>query len=189
MNLAAWADQVGVSKCTACRWCRAGQLSVSAGRLVLVEPVGAPAEPGRAVVWSGVSSAGQRPGLDRRVAGLAAWVTADSVALGEVVTEIGPAVNGRRRTSRRLLADPAAARVAVGHRDRLARFGAGHLQGALAARGQQIMILGPGGVEDDLVRDMTKVLTSFCAGSTGGAAHGTARCGRLGCAQAETPGA
>ena len=162
MNLSAWAGQVGVSKYAACRWYHAG-LPVPArraGRLVLVEPAGTRAESGRTVIYTRVSSAGQHPGLDCQVARLSAWVTANGMAVGEVGTAIGSAMNGRRRKLGRVLADPAVARIAIEHRDRLSRFGVGHLQVALAAQGRQIMILDPGEVEDDLVRDMTGVLTS-----------------------------
>jgi putative resolvase len=51
------------------------------------------------------------------------------------------------------------------------------------------MILDPDEVEDDLVEDVTGVLTSFCARlyGRGGARNRALRA--LGCAQAETPGA
>ena len=32
-----------------------------------------------------------------------------------------------------------------------------------AAQGRRVMVVDPGEVDDDLVRDMTEVLTSFCA--------------------------
>jgi putative resolvase len=166
VNLSAWASQVGVSKYTAYRWYHAGTLPVPArraGRLILIDPGVAPATEGRTVVYARVSSADQRTGLDRQVARLTSWVTECGQVVGEVVTEVGSAVNGRRRKLGRVLADPDATRIVVEHRDRLARFGVGHLQAALAAQGRQIVILGPGELDDDLVRDMTEVLTSFCA--------------------------
>ena len=51
----------------------------------------------------------------------------------------------------------------VEHRDRLARFGVGHLEAAFAAHGRKIVVAGPGETADDLVRDMIEVLTSMCA--------------------------
>jgi len=164
MNLSGWAHQVGVSKYTAYRWCHAGALPVPArraGRLILVEPGAPPAEPGRTVIYARVSSADQAADLDRQVARLTTWVTVGGVSVGEVVTEVGSAMNGPRRKPGRLLADPAAAQI-VEHRDRLARFGVEH-QAALAAQQRQIIILDSGEVDDDLVWDMTEVLTSFCA--------------------------
>jgi putative resolvase len=54
-------------------------------------------------------------------------------------------------------------RIVVEHQDRLARFGVEHLGAALSAQGREILVVDEGEVDDDLVRDMTEVLTSFCA--------------------------
>jgi putative resolvase len=51
----------------------------------------------------------------------------------------------------------------VEHRDRLARFGAQHLQAVLAAQGCRVVVADPGKTSDDLVRDMIEVLASICA--------------------------
>lgn len=84
------------------------------------------------------------------------------MSVGEVVTGVGSAVNGRGRKLGRLLAD-SAARIVVGHRGRLACFGVEHLRAVLAARNRQVLILGQGELDGGLVRDMTGVLTSLCA--------------------------
>ena len=192
MYLSGWAYQVGVGKYAACRWYHAGMLPVRvrrAGRLILVEPGDAQAEPGRTVVCARVSSAGQRPDLGRQVARLSSWVTASGMTVGGVVTGIGSAMSGRRGKPGRLLADPAAARIAIGHRDRLASFGAGHLQAVLAGQGRQIMILGSGEVGDGLAGDMAEVLTSFCAWLCGRRGAGNRALRALGCAHTEMPGA
>jgi putative resolvase len=81
----------------------------------------------------------------------------------EVVTEVGSGTNGHRRRLERLLADPMTSTLVVEHRDRLARFGVEHLEAALAAHGRRVLVVDAGEVDDDLVRDVTEVLTSFCA--------------------------
>ncbi len=83
--------------------------------------------------------------------------------MGEVVTEVGSGMNGRRKKLARLLADPRATTIVVEHRDRLARFGVEHLESALSAQGRQIIVVDSSEMDDDLIRDMTEVLTSFCA--------------------------
>ena len=80
-----------------------------------------------------------------------------------VVTEVGSGMNGRRRRLQSLLQDPKVGEIIVEHRDRLARFGSEYIEAALAASGRKLTVLEPSEVEDDLVQDMTDVLTSFCA--------------------------
>jgi len=45
----------------------------------------------------------------------------------------------------------------------LIRFGFEYLEAALAAQGRKILVVDHAEVKDDLIRDMTEVLTSFCA--------------------------
>ena len=59
--------------------------------------------------------------------------------------------------------DPSVSTIVVEHRDRFARFGAEYVEAALTASGRQLLVVDPGEVDDDLVRDVTEVLTSLCA--------------------------
>ncbi len=76
---------------------------------------------------------------------------------------MGSGMNGKRRKLARLLADPTATHIVVEHRDRLARFDIEHLEAALSAQARRIVVVEGGEVDDDLVRDVTEALTSFCA--------------------------
>ena len=51
----------------------------------------------------------------------------------------------------------------VEHRDRLASFGVGMVEAMLRARGGSLVVIDNEEVDDDLVRDMTEILTCFCA--------------------------
>ena len=62
-----------------------------------------------------------------------------------------------------VLSDPAATVIVVERRDRLTRFGFEHLQASLASAGRRIVVLDDAETADDLVRDVTEVLTSLCA--------------------------
>jgi putative resolvase len=53
--------------------------------------------------------------------------------------------------------------IVVEHRDRLARYGVEQLEAALSAQGRRLVVVDPGETDDDLLRDMIEVLTSFCA--------------------------
>lgn len=167
VNLADWAESVGVNRHTAYRWFREGTLPVPAervGRLILVRVGSSAASEARgAVLYARVSSHDQRADLDRQVARLTAWATGQDLPVVQVVTEVGSGLNGKRPKLRRVLSDPDATVIVVEHRDRLARFGVEHLEAALSAQGRRIMVADPGETTDDLVRDMIDVLTSMCA--------------------------
>ncbi len=84
------------------------------------------------------------------------------MAVSGVVTEVGSALDGRRKRFLGLLRDPDATTIVVEHRDRFARFGAEYVEAALAAQGRRLLVVDPAGVDDDLVRDVTEILTSLC---------------------------
>lgn len=167
MNLADWAESVGVNRHTAYRWFREGTLPVFAervGRLILVKTAAsASAAAAGVVLYARVSSHDRRSDLDRQVARLTAWATERDLGVGQVVCEVGSGLNGKRPKLRRILSDPDARVIVVEHRDRLARFGVEHLEAALSAQGRRIVVADPGETTDDLVCDMIEVLTGMCA--------------------------
>lgn len=122
-----------------------------------------PEASGRVVAYCRVSSADQKTDLDRQVARVVQGATERGLAVAEVVTEVGSGLNGKRRKLHRVLGDASARVIIVEHKDRLARFGVEHLQAALSATGRELVILDPEESTDDLVKDMTDVLTWMCA--------------------------
>ena len=153
-----------MARITAHRWFRDGKLSVPAhkvGGLILVDvPDDAPK--GQTVVYARVSSADQKSDLDRQVARVTEWVTSQGISVDRVVSEVGSALNGHRREFLALLRDPSVSRIIVEHRDRFARVAVEYVEAALAAQGRELVVVDPSELDDDLVRDMTEVLTSFC---------------------------
>jgi predicted site-specific integrase-resolvase len=166
VNLKEWAASQGISYATARRWYTAGTLPVpayQAGRLIVIG-VPDPAVPaGVTAVYARVSSADQKADLDRQVARVTAWAAGEGLTVGRVVTEVGSALNGDRRKFLGLLRDPSVTVIAVEHRDRFARFGAEYVEAALSAQGRRLAVADLSEVDDDLVRDMTEILTSLCA--------------------------
>ncbi|MFF4879498.1 MULTISPECIES: IS607 family transposase [unclassified Micromonospora] len=166
MKLAEWARRNGVHPQTAYRWFREGTMPVPARRLpsgtIMVDVVSVDTQ-GQVVVYARVSSVDQRGDLDRQVARVAAWVTGQNMVVSSVVTEVGSALNGRGKKFLGLLRDPSVTTIVVEHRDRFARFGAEYVEAALAAQGRRLLVADPAEVDDDLVRDVTEILTSLCA--------------------------
>lgn len=180
MNLVVWAEGNGVARVIAYRWLRVGRLPVPArrvGRVILVdEPAGQPGRWGRTAVCARLSSADQKVDLDRQVVGVTAWATAEQIPVGKVVTEVGSALYGRRRTFLTLLGDPTVRRIVMKRRDRLGRFGFECVQAVLAADGRELVVVDSADVDDDVVGDITEILTSICARLYGKRAAGACGC-------------
>lgn len=168
VNLKEWAAATGISYATARRRYESGTLPVPTYRLGRLIMVGEPLTPttvtsGQVVVYACVSSADQKPDLDRQIARVATWATSQRLPVDRVVTEVESALNGHRKKFLALLRDPAVATIVVEHRDRFVRFGAEYVEAALAAQGRRLLVVDPAEVDDDLVRDVTEILTSLFA--------------------------
>ena len=115
------------------------------------------------MVYARVSSADRKEDLDRQVGRVVEWATQQGYRPDEVVKETGSGLNGDRRRLRRLVADRTVGTIVVEHRERLSRFGFEYVEAALAGRGARILVMDEAELEDDLVREVTEVMTSLCA--------------------------
>ncbi|NGO14877.1 IS607 family transposase [Streptomyces sp. HC44] len=166
MKLSEWAARNGVHYQTAWTWAKEGRMPVPvvqtpSGTWLVTQP--APQAAGRIVAYCRVSSGDQKADLEGQVARTVQGATAQGLAVVGVVREVGSGLDGRRRKLHTLLADPGVGTIVVEHRDRLAPFGVEHLEAALSATGRRLVVLDPAESADDLVRDITEVLTSMCA--------------------------
>ena len=110
-----------------------------------------------------VSSSDQLGDLNRQVARVTKWATDNGLPVGRVVTAVGSALNGKRGKFLTLPRDESVGVMAVEHRDRFVRFGVEYGEAALSAQGRRLLVVDPAEVYDDLVRDVTEILTSLCA--------------------------
>lgn len=167
-----WAAREGLNPQTVWKWCRTGKMPVPvehtpSGMWLVHDPKYETPTPdgneGRTVCYARVSSADQKDDLKRQADRLKAFAIGMGVEDPEVVMETGSGMNDRRRKLNRLLSDPTVTGIIVEHRDRLARMNAGLVESALKAQGRRIIVVDDTELDDDLVRDMTEVITSFCA--------------------------
>ncbi len=167
-----WAAREGLNPQTVWKWCRTGKMPVPvehtpSGMWLVHDPKYETPTPdgneGRTVCYARVSSADQKDDLKRQADRLKAFVIGMGVEDPEVVMETGSGMNDRRRKLNRLLSDPTVTSIIVEHRDRLTRMNAGLVESALKAQGRRIIVVDDTELDDDLARDMTEVLTSFCA--------------------------
>ncbi len=164
MKISDWARQQHIHPRTAQRWFEAGNLPVPARRLpsgtILVEET--TPQVGQVALYARVSSHDQRQELERQLGRLVEWAVNHDLAVDLTVTEVGSGMNGARPKLRRLLADGRVGTIVVEHRDRLARLNSEYIEAALLGSGRRLLVVDPTESEDDLVRDMTYVLTSLC---------------------------
>ena len=168
-----WAEREHLHPQTVWKWCRTGKMPVPVERtpsgMWLVHdpkyetPVPSDTRQSRTVCYARVSSSGQKADLQRQADRLKAFALSMGVEAPEIVTETGSGMDDKRRKLKLLLADPTVGMIIVEHRDRLARMNAGLVESALKAQGRRIIVVDDTESDDDLVRDMTDALTSFCA--------------------------
>jgi putative resolvase len=166
MKLSDWAKADGVEYKTAWKWFKAGILPAPARQLptgtILVDPPAEVATP-RAALDARVSPADQEEDLERQLDRLSRYAAEHGLTVGAMAKEVGSAMNGHRPKLLQVLHDPTIGILVVEHRDRLIRFGFESVAAALAAQGRKVLVVEETEVPDDLVRDMTEVLTSLCA--------------------------
>jgi len=191
MKLADWARQNGVHPKTALRWHREGTLPVPVRRVgprtILVEVPGGTGE--RVALYARVSSHDQKSDLQRQLGRLVEWSAQRGLHVTQTVSEVGSGMNGSRPKLGRLLSDSSVDCIVVEHRDRLARLGSEYLESALLGAGRRLLVVERSEVEDDLVRDMTEVLTSLCARLYGRRSARTRAARALRCASLPVEGA
>jgi putative resolvase len=118
------------------------------------------------------------------------WYREGTLPVVRAGAGVGSGMNGSRPEVRRLLAGPGVSVVVAGRRDRLGRVNTELAEAALAAHRRGLVVLDGGlvvldesEVTGDLVRDMTGVLTSFCARRYGGRPARNRALKAVGCAQ------
>ncbi|NEG89672.1 IS607 family transposase [Bifidobacterium aerophilum] len=171
MRVKEWAVREGLNEQTVWKWCRENRMPVpferSGGVWLIHDPKYEKSDTlvagSRTVCYARVSSADQKADLQRQADRLKAFAISLGASDIQVVMETGSGMNDRRRKLNRVLADPSVGTIIVEHRDRLARMNAGLVESALKAQGRRLIVVDDTELDDDLVRDMTEVLTSFCA--------------------------
>jgi resolvase, N-terminal domain protein len=172
MQVREWAKREQLSPYTVWKWCREGTMPVPVeqtptGMWLIHDPKYETTTPataaGRTVCYARVSSSDQKTDLQRQTDRLKAFAFNMGADAPEVVTEVGSGMNDKRRKLNKLLADPTVTTIIAEHRDRLAQMNMSLVESALKAQGRRIIVVDDTERDDDLLQDMTEVLTLFCA--------------------------
>jgi putative resolvase len=164
MKLSVWAELQGISYKTAWRMWKAGSMPVRCEQLPTgTVVVHVESKSSGVALYAHVSSADQKNDLDRQLVRLTEYAISNKLVIVDAVKEIGSGLNGHRKSMLRLLGNAQVQVILVEHRERLMRFGFEYVEAALAAQNRRIMVMDPDEMKDDIVPDMTEVLTSMCA--------------------------
>jgi putative resolvase len=164
MKLSVWAELQGISYKTAWRMWKAGSMPVRCEQLPTgTVVVHVESKSSGVALYARVSSADQKNDLDRQLVRLTEYAISNKLVIVDAVKEVGSGLNGHRKSMLRLLGNAQVQVILVEHRERLMRFGFEYVEAALAAQNRRIMVMDPDEMKDDIVPDMTEVLTSMCA--------------------------
>jgi len=165
MKLSKWAKEIGLTYHAAWRMYKAGKIPYKTEQLptgtIIVYP-NRKIKDEKVGLYARVSSREQKNDLERQMNRLRDYAAANNYQILKEITEIGSALNGRRRKLIKALKDPQVTIIIAEHKDRLTRFGYDYLEAVLQTTGRKAIILNEEECKDDLVQDMLDVLTSFC---------------------------
>lgn len=173
MKLSEYARRIGVSRHTAYRWFKRGEIpnavQLPSGTIYVPDEIfdtESKQERGQTVVYARVSSSEQRKtNLETQAERLTQFAIANGWVVDKVIKEVGSGLNDeRKKLVELLLSDEPIARIIVEHKDRLTRFGFNYLEILAKKQGFEIIVVNPTVTDqDDLMQEFASIITSFCA--------------------------
>ena len=169
MKLSEWARKHDLSYPTAYSLFKRNQLPVKSiqletGTILILEDenVLATAESLKTYVYARVSSANKKDDLERQAERCLSFCAANGWQVEKVIKEVASGMNDNRKKLLSLL-DKNPKRIVVEHKDRLTRFGFNYFDTLLPLLGYQIVVINRDQIEEnDLIKDMISIITSYC---------------------------
>lgn len=121
-----------------------------------------------AVIYARVSTRKQQDNLLRQKERLVKFCEEKKLSVVEIIEDIGSGVNENRRGLKKvfqLIRKRKTRYIVVEYRDRLTRFGLGYLKELFEDYNVELLVVHPenGSEEEELVRDLIAIVTSFSA--------------------------
>ena len=167
IKLSRWAKENGVTYKTAHLWVQQGKFPKKFERtptgsifVVIDEPDATASKP--VYVYSRVSTHVKKDDLLRQQQRCADFCAAQGLAVTQMFKEVGSGMNDQRTQLTKLLDRPKGI-IVVENKDRLTRFGFNYIEKLYQQAGGEIVVInGSQTQEDDLMKDLVSVITSFC---------------------------
>lgn len=166
-KLSKWAKENDMTYQTAWNLVKNDKLPIPFTRLdtgtILVHDEPATNTESKVYIYGRVSSHDQKKDLKRQLNRLRDFCSSKGLVVSEELTEIASGLNCKRPKLNKILESKERKIIVVEHKDRLTRFGFGHIESALKATDSEILTANESDLEDDIVQDFIDVVTSMCA--------------------------
>ena len=169
MKLSKWAKQQGISYYTACRWFHAGRIpnavQYETGTILVneaTEPASKAPTASNCFIYCRVSNQSRIKELEYQIQRCSDFCAANGYTVQKVFKEVASGMNDKRSQLMKML-DSAPTMIIVENKDRLTRFGFNYLSTLLKKLGCTVIVMNEVATdEQDLMKDLVSVITSFC---------------------------
>lgn len=166
MKLSQWAKKQGISYMTAFRWFHKGQIPNAIqypnGTIIVQEITQIKTTNEQVSIYCRVSSYEKKDDLERQVQRCTNFCIANGYVVKEIVKEIASGMNDKRPKLIKLLSKNPN-HILVEHKDRLTRFGFNYFEELLPKMNCKLTVINRDSEEEnDLMKDLISVITSFC---------------------------
>ena len=166
IRLTDFADRQGITYQTAHRWFKAGKIEGAykgpTGAVFVYDDNENTSKDANVVIYCRVSNQSRKSELQYQVNRCKEFCNSRGYQVSKVFYEVASGMNDNRKQFWKML-DSKPTIIVVENKDRLTRFGFNYLDRLLKDRGCQVIVMNPNdNDEQDLIRDMISIVTSFC---------------------------
>ena len=163
MKLTTWAKKQGITYRSAWNMFQADLLPTAyrlpTGAIIIPDEESIRKE--YTVVYARVSSSENKSNLKSQADRVASFCVAKGWVVNEIVRECASGLNDKRPKLHKIMTNKNVTRIVVEHKDRLTRFGFEYIKNLF--HGEIVVINEADDNKDDLIKDFTSIITSFCA--------------------------
>lgn len=166
MKLSAYAKLKGVCYRTAWNWYNDGKIpnaeQMDNGTIIVNSKI-IIQKSTNVVLYARVSSYPKKDDLDRQLARLREYASANGFIIQKEYKEIASGMNDNRKMLNKILLNTEHKTIIVENKDRLTRFGYNYIKNLLEIQDRNIIVINESSsADDDLMKDLISIITSFC---------------------------
>jgi len=166
MKLSKWAKENGISYLTAYRWAKSGKLEgvkiVPTGTILIDEKQIKTNIIENIVIYARVSNNNRKKELEYQVNRITNFANAKGLIINKIYKEVASGMNDNRKQFWKMM-DSNPTTIIIENKDRLTRFGFNYIERLSKKLNIEIIIMNNDqSDENDLIKDLVSVITSFC---------------------------